>query len=127
MSVDMHAQNIETQSPAPPISRHHVRLERHAQRRASRDYWPAGVGLLVLGTLFMLQDAGVPIPGQQIWGMFFCLLAIGAMFIAVTRYAAAGATSRGLSRVRPAARSCSRLWARCWPTTCPGICYGQCC
>ena len=74
------------------MERMDTRHERRARRRASRGgaSASAGIGLVVVGLLFLLQNTGVLVPGLQIWGLLFYVLAVGAATTALARYRTAG-------------------------------------
>jgi hypothetical protein len=74
------------------MSRIEARRERRLRRRASLggSSWMAGLGLVIVGGLFLLQNAGLLVPGQQVWGLLCYLAAIGATVTAFSRYRAAG-------------------------------------
>jgi hypothetical protein len=82
-----------TEPPEQMTSRREARADRRAQRRARMggSSWMGGVGLIVVGGLFLLQNAGVLTAGQQVWGVLCYLAAAGVAATAVARYRAAGA------------------------------------
>jgi hypothetical protein len=75
-------QDSPADSPSTYTSRREERLERRRQRRIERSMrygggWIAGVVLVLLGIVFLLQNMGAMVPGNW-WALFILIPAIGA-------------------------------------------------
>ena len=65
--------------------------ERHARRpSAARGSLAGGLGLTAIGTVFLLQNAGLLRPGQSVWGALVLAVAASAGQAAAGLYQASG-------------------------------------
>ena len=112
-------------SPSQPIDRRAERRARREERRAARagGAWLIGATLIVLGLLFMLQNAGA-LQLNNWWALFILLPAIGSFATAYGSYrsqgrltaAGRGALIGGLVLTAIAAFFLFDLaWGKLWP------------
>jgi hypothetical protein len=73
------------------------RAERRAARYAGGGAWLAGVGLIVLGVIFMLQNMGLVLIGNW-WALFILLPALGSFAAAYGAYRDNGGRLNALAR-----------------------------
>jgi xanthine/uracil permease len=83
-------QDLPTDSPPSYTSRREERLERRRRRRMERTTrygggWIAGVVLILLGVIVLLQNLGAAMPTNW-WALFILIPAIGAFARAWSAY-----------------------------------------
>jgi hypothetical protein len=83
-----------------PFDRREARRQRRAERLANPSRgWIAGVILIVIGAILLLQNTGINIPLRNWWSLFILIPAIGALSNALRLYQDAD------NQLTPAARS----------------------
>jgi hypothetical protein len=77
-----------------PFDRHEARRPRRAERFADPSHggaWAAGVILILLGVIFLLQNTGIfNFPLKNWWALFILIPTIGAFDTAIRMYRGAG-------------------------------------
>lgn len=79
-------EEIEGQEATATSSRRQERLERRAARDTGAGRWVAGLLLVGLGALFLLQQAGYLTSFSNWWALFILLPAIGSFSAAWAAY-----------------------------------------
>src|SRR5689334_7903651 len=74
--------HVTTRAPRPTLRPDITRRQQMSQERWDRrpiaGHYAAGLLLIALGTLFLLRNLGVPVPGMgKLWPLF--LVAVGAL------------------------------------------------
>jgi hypothetical protein len=78
-------------TPSGPLDRRAARRQRRADRSRGGGAWVAGTILIVLGGIFLLQNAGIAIvPFRNWWALFILIPAIAAFGNALRAYRDAG-------------------------------------
>ncbi len=83
----LHEPQMNTDNPAEASQPQEDWRELRRQRRVARrgDGWIIGIILILLGTIFLLQNAGL-LAFQNWWALFILIPALGALSSAWTRY-----------------------------------------
>lgn len=85
----MNDQSPIDQNP-DPFDRRESRRQHRAERFANPSRgWMAGVILIIIGVIFLLQNTGINIPLKNWWALFILIPAVGALGNALRMYQSA--------------------------------------